>query len=93
MPKTDKALNKFAAINKTFLQNKDIAVLMDCSETKASYYRRMFLKQYEEEKDYFAQLVPTTEFIEFYNIDMNRIRDNYIVVHQILREEKEYAKL
>lgn len=83
MPRDNVALEKFLAINRTFLQNADIATLLDCSVAKASYYRKRFLKQYESEVDYFTPLIPTTDFIEFYKIDLDRIRDNYKVFHEV----------
>lgn len=93
MLKKNIALKKFEAINKTFLQNKDIGVLMDCSESKATHYRRKFLKEYDTEKDFFTPMIPTTDFVEFYKIDLERIRDNFITIHQLLREVEVSAKL
>ena len=75
--------SKFAAINKTFLQVKDIAVLLDCSLSKAGYYRKKFIKRNEEELDFFKPMVRTSDFITFYKIDVERIRENYKMFFEI----------
>lgn len=85
----DSAILKFEVINKTYLQVKDIRILMDCSTSKASVYKKKFLMFFQEKKyepDYFKIDIPTADFIEYYNINVNLIRSNAIALLEMRKE-------
>lgn len=75
-------VKKFEAIKKNFLTVEDIAVLMDCGKKKASDFRKHFIVKTNQTSDYFPNIIRTSEFLDFYRIDTNLIRDNYVVLHQ-----------
>lgn len=78
-------IKKFKVINKTILTNNDIAVLMDCGLTKATKYRKKYITARKLKKDevHNSISIKASDFIDFYNIDINLIRDNYKVLSQI----------
>ena len=84
---------KFNILNKMFLSNEDIGILMGCSISKASGYRKLFLKIYDDEPDFFEPRVRTSDFLKHYKIDVERIKDNYRVIHQLAKEERSNASL
>lgn len=76
-------IEKFIVINKVFLDTKDIAVLLDCGVSKARVYRHEFLKSKNYKEDYFKSNVPTGDFVKYFKINLDIIRDNYKVVKQL----------
>ena len=80
---------KFEAINRTFLELKHIGVLMDCSISKAAKYRKKFLAANRDDSDFFQPMVRTTDFIHFYKIDIDRIRENF----KVFNKGNNYAEL
>jgi len=78
-------INKFKVINKTILTNNDIAVLMDCGLSKAAKYRKKYITARKLKKDevHNTITIPASDFIEFYDIDINLIRENYVIWSQI----------
>lgn len=76
---------KFRIINKTNLTVSDIAKLMDCGLTKASNYRRKFIIRKGLVKDdvHISYDINTADFLEFYKIDVNLIRENFKLLYQM----------
>lgn len=68
---------KINILNKVFLSIKDISILLDCGPTKAKRYREKYITAKKIEKDYFDIVIPTVDFLKFYKIDVNLLRDNY----------------
>lgn len=82
-------IDKFKLLNKHDLTIKDISVLMDCGITKASRYRNKFIKDKKIKSDYFGIIILTNEFIEFYNINVDMIRENYLLLQQTTNKQIE----
>lgn len=76
-------INRFNIINKSFLTVKDIMVLMECSSTVATKYRTKFLNKYGSKDNFIQVRIPTSLFIEFYKLDVNMIRDNYVTIQKL----------
>lgn len=70
---------KYEILNKSFLSNKDIQVLMGVGATKASRLRQKLIKS-QKDNGYRLPLnnnLPTKLFIQFYNVDTETILKNY----------------
>lgn len=74
---------KYEILTKTFLTLKDISVLMDCGLNKAGDYRKQYIKAKRLEKDYFNIMIPTSDFIKHFKIDVDMIRNNYELEQRI----------
>lgn len=74
---------KYELLTKHELTIKDIAILMDCGISKAAKYRNRFIKEKNIKSDYFGITILTSEFIDFYKIDVEMISDKYILEQQL----------
>lgn len=74
---------KYELLTKHELTIKDIAILMDCGISKASKYRNKFIKDKKIKSDYFGITILTSEFIDFYKIDVDMINNKYILEQQL----------
>lgn len=70
---------KVKVLSKHNLTIKDISILMDCGLSKASNYRKRFIEKKKLKSDYFGITILTSEFVDFYKIDVDMIRDNYLL--------------
>lgn len=73
-------ITKFNILNKAFLTLKDIAIIMECSREKARKYRTNYITKRKLNSDFFQVNISTQDFLEFYEVDVSMIRDNYILL-------------
>lgn len=73
------AVQKYEILNKLYLSNSDIQVLMGVGETKASQLRQECLRYYNNKGDYFPyrNALPTRIFLEYFEVDTDLIYKHY----------------
>lgn len=73
------ATQKYEILNKLYLSNSDIQILMEVGETKASQLRQQCLRYYNEKGSYFPyrKSIPTRIFLEYFDVDTDLIYKHY----------------
>ena len=67
------AKEKASSLSRTTLRVKDIKILMDCGDLKASKFASSFKQWFFEQNGYETYCIPTEEFIQYTHYPEKRV--------------------